>query len=192
MRRILGVIALVLAIALPVVGALSLAGGLYVRDNVRDELTAQKITFAPAGSPGLPAEIQGYGGTQVVTGSQAKVFANDYIAAHIQSSIRSAEEQNPALAGATTYSDVSRASRENPGNEELSALVESVFRGEMLRASLLSSWGWWTFATILIWVAIGSFALTLLSAAASVGLLTKVPARLAQRIRHTPGRPHPA
>jgi hypothetical protein len=193
MRRIFGAIAIALALALPVIGGLSLAGGLYVRGEVKDELVSQKVFFAPKGTEGLPADIQQYGGTQVTNGAQAAVFANQYLKVHIQSAIDETSKANPAVKGATTYAEVSTASRTHPGNQALGDLVQTVFRGEMLRASLLSSWGWWTFATILIWVAIGSFIGAALAGIAAVLLLTPLAARIRRglHIGHR-GEPHPA
>lgn len=167
---LLGVIA---AVAFAVVGGLSLAGGTFIKSNITDQLTAQKIAFAPVGSDGLPQDIGRYGGTQVTNGAQAKVFADDYIEAHVQDAIAAAAKTTPALVGVTTYSGVSGVSRANPKNAELAALVESTFRGEMLRSSLLNAWGWWTFGVILVWVAIGAFSLAGL--AILVGILVGAP-----------------
>jgi hypothetical protein len=182
-------VAIVITLGLVLMGALSFAGGTYIKDNVTDQLTSQKIAFAPVGSDGLPQDITKYGGTQVVNGAQAKVFADDYIETHVQASIREAEKANPSLAGVTTYSGVSSASRANPDNEQLSALVQSVFRGEMLRASLLNSWGWWTFGVILFWIGIGAFALGGLIAASVIFVRTPV----GQKVTHSgdAGRGHP-
>lgn len=161
-RKGISITALIAVLAFAVIGGLSMAGGLYIKDNVTDQLTYQKIAFAPVGSDGLPQDIQSYGGTQVTNGAQAKVFADDYIEVHVLGAIAAAAKKYPELNGVTTYSGVSGVSRANPENEELAALVQTTFRGEMLRASLLNSWGWWTFGVILFWVAIGSFAMAFL------------------------------
>lgn len=154
MRPRLGLSILIASIVLAVLGGLTLWGGLFVRDQVTDQLTAQQVAFAPAGSEGLPANIQEYGGVKVTNGKQAKVFADDYIEVHVQGAIAGMAKSNKDLQGVTTYSGVSRVSRENPDDEALSGLVNTVFRGEMLRASLLNSYGWWTFGTILMWAGI--------------------------------------
>lgn len=166
---LLRTIALTLAVIGLLAGPAMLAGGLYVRDNVTSQLDRQQITFAPKGSPGLPDDIQEYGGTQVLNGSQAKVFADKYIAVHIQDSLTAAAADDPRIEGVTSYSQMSAVARENPGNEEMAALVETVFRGEMLRGSLLSAWGWWTFATILLWSGIGLLAYAVIVGGVVVG-----------------------
>jgi hypothetical protein len=175
-----------------VLGGLTLWGGLFVRDQVTDQLTAQQIFFAPAGSEGLPADIQAYGGTQVTNGNQAKVFADKYIEVHVQGSIAGAAKNNPAaLKDVTTYSGVSGASRANPDNEELSGLVQTVFRGEMLRSSLLNSYGWWTFGTILMWAAISLLSISALGLLSSAAVLGRLRSRIAHRreIHHGHGLP---
>lgn len=60
----------VATVVLLVIGSLAWYGYSFATDMVRDELTAQKIFFPPAGSEGLPAadypDLQKYGGKQVV------------------------------------------------------------------------------------------------------------------------------
>src|SRR5437867_2569626 len=124
--------AIALAGILAVMGGALVAGGLYDTGQVHDELVAQKIFFAPAGSPGLPANIQEYGGTQVTNGAQAKVFANDYIAEHVA-----------AATGGLTYSEISAKARAKPNDTTLQNLRTTAFQGEMLRSSLLNAYGWW-------------------------------------------------
>ncbi len=178
-RRMTGIVSLISAVVLLVIGGLTMTGGLFIHNQVNDQLTAQKISFAPAGNEGLPADIQDYGGTQVVNGAQAKVFADQYIRVHVLGSIAGAAKANPSLKGATTYAEVSAASRANPNNQELSGLVQTVFRGEMLRASLLSSYAWWTLGTILVWIAIASLSLGLIGVVAGVLVATPLGARFA-------------
>lgn len=183
--------AVIAAVALTVVAALTLFGGMFIRNNVTDQLTAQKIAFAPVGSDGLPQAIGAYGGSQVTNGSQAKVFADDYIESHVQSSIAAAAKTTPALVGVTTYSGVSAVSRANPKNAELVALVDNTFRGEMLRSSLLNAWGWWTFGSILVWFSVGMFVLA--GAAVVAALLIGQPSsrRLLHRVGMESGHPSP-
>ena len=188
-RKKAGLRGFIAALGFAIIGGLSLAGGVYIKGNVRDQLSAQKIAFAPVGSDGLPQDIERYGGTQVTNGSQAKVFADDYIEAHVQAAIAAAAKTTPELVGVTTYSGVSNVSRANPKDEELSALVQTVFRGEMLRSSLLNSWGWWTFGVILLWIGIAG--LSLAGVAILAGVL--VGASVWQKITHRRdmGRGHP-
>lgn len=144
---------------------------------MHDQLAIQKISFAPTGSPGLPADIQSYGDTAVTTGAQAKVFADQYISVHIGESITEAAVTDPRLKGVTTYSELSSLARTDPTDKSLSALVDSVFRGEMLRSSLLSAWGWATMATIMFWVALCAFGVAILLALAGASLVPAISSR---------------
>lgn len=40
--------------------------------------------------------------------------------------------------------ELSSLARSDPKGKDLTGLVDSVFRGQMLRSSLLSAWGWGT------------------------------------------------
>ena len=171
-------IALTIAVIALIAGPPVLAGGLYVRDNVQSQLTAQQISFAPKGSEGLPADIQSYGGTQVVNGSQARVFAG-YIAVHVSGALKGAAADDSRLSDVNTYSQISSVSRANFCDKKLDGLVEPVFRGEMLRSSLLNAWGWWTFATIMLWSGIALIAYAVIAGG------TLVWARLRRRDKAT-------
>lgn len=177
-RKALAVAASTIALVLIAAGALTLTGSRYISGNVHDQLASQRIAFAPKGSPGLPADIQSYGGTAVTNGGQAKVFADKYIASHIAGSIADAAKTDPRVAGLTTYSELSSLARTDPTDAKLSALVDTVFRGEMLRSSLLSAWGWGTMASIMFWFALAALAAGILSALAAAALVPAVATRL--------------
>lgn len=72
-------IATVAAAGLMIVGVLAVVGGTYDRQVVRDQLVPQKIFFPPAGSPELLPGVEQYAGQQLVSGSQAKAYANEFI-----------------------------------------------------------------------------------------------------------------
>src|ERR1700694_4038668 len=54
-------------------------GNSFIHNQISTELTAQQVFFPAAGSKGLPAvemaELQQYGGQQVVNGDMAKAYA---------------------------------------------------------------------------------------------------------------------
>src|ERR1700689_5143815 len=62
-----------------VVGILPVVGGSYDKQVVRDQLVPQKIFFPAAGSPALLPGVKQYAGQQLVNGSQAKAYANNFI-----------------------------------------------------------------------------------------------------------------
>ena len=177
-RTAVGITAFIVALLLLVAGGLAIAGSRYISGNVHDELAAQKIAFAPAGSPGLPADIQSYGGRAVTNGADAKVFANQYISAHIGESIAAAAKTDPRIKGMSTYSELSGLARTDPKNQSLSGLVDSVFRGEMLRSSLLSAWGWDTMASIMYAAAFFAFGAAVLLIIAGAALVPAVATRV--------------
>src|ERR1044072_8109044 len=120
---------------------LAVAGGLayahtFVHKQVHDQLAAQKITFPAPGSKSLNAlpdadktEVAKYAGQQLVTGAQAKVFADHYIAVHLK-----------GIGGGKTYAELSAASMASPSDTVLAEKVQTVFRGETLRGMLLNAY----------------------------------------------------
>jgi hypothetical protein len=125
----LAVIAAVVVLSL---SALSFWAHKYINDMVTSELSAQKIYFPEKGSPALdPAkypDLQKYAGQLVDTPEEAKAYANGYIGQHLKDA-----------AGGKTYSEISTEARQDPNNEELQAKKQTLFQGETLRAALLSN-----------------------------------------------------
>lgn len=124
----------------------------FVHGQVRDQLAAQKITFPKAGSEelnALPAadkeEVNEFAGQQLLTGRQAKVFADNYIAVHLKK-----------IGGGKTYSELSAASLADPTNAKLAGQVQTVFRGETLRGLLLNAYAFDTMAVVAGYAAIGA------------------------------------
>jgi hypothetical protein len=145
--------------------------GNFVTTMVHDELVAQKIFFpgtdqiktGGALDPAkFSAEIRAYAGQQVDNGDKARVYGNDYIGVHLA-----------GIAGGMTYSEVSAASSQ--ANKDLAAASTtdtnytalqtkaatlagqktSLFQGEMLRGTLLNSWGWWMVGNYTAYAAVG-------------------------------------
>ncbi len=121
----------VAAAGLMIVGILAIAGGSYDRQVVHDQLAPQKIFFPPAGSPALLPGVRQYAGQQLLTGDQAKAYANNFINVHLSK-----------VAGGQTYSQVSAAAIAAPNNTKLAAEKATLFQGETLRGLLLGAWGW--------------------------------------------------
>jgi hypothetical protein len=125
----------------------------FADDYVHDQLAAQHIVFTPADKLGEDTQAQclkDNGGKPLTSGKQAECYANEYIGVHLT-------EVNEGK----TYSETSNAQRaveseltalgENPTgadaealqaqNDELTAKVQTLFRGETLRGLLLTSYG---------------------------------------------------
>lgn len=116
---------------------LLLAGGLawwgysFTTSNIHDQLAAQQIYFPPKGSPALADPQIGpylnqYAGQQLLTGTQAKAYADHFIAVHLSK-----------IAGGQTYAQVSAAAQADPQNAALKQKAQTLFQGETLRGLLL-------------------------------------------------------
>jgi len=130
----------------------------FIHSQVHDQMAAEKIYFPEAGSKSLAAlpnsdrdKVNQYAGQQLLTGAQAKVFADNYIAVHIK-----------AVGGGKTYSELSTASLADPTNQKLAGQVQTVFRGETLRGLLLNAYAFDTMAVVANYAAMGALASGLL------------------------------
>jgi hypothetical protein len=120
-----------------VLGIVSVVGGSYDHQVVRDQLGPQKIFFPkPASSP----QLKRYAGQQVLTGAQARLYAEDQIGA----------DMNKIAAG-KTYSQVSEEwIATGMKNEKLAGERTTLFMGETLKGLLLNAWGWAQIGSIAI------------------------------------------
>jgi hypothetical protein len=163
----------VLAAVLLVAGGLLLWGHNFVNDQVHSQLAAQKIYFPPNAElktlPSTDAQAMSqYAGQQLVTGQQAQVWADHFIAVHLK-----------AIGGGKTYSELSAASLANPKNAALAAQVQTVFRGETLRGLLLNAYAFGKMGQIMLIAGIAAFAgagLMLILSFFGIAHLRRVPA----------------
>jgi len=145
--------------------------GNFVTGMVNDQLVAQKIFFPgtdqiKAGGSLDPAkfsaEIRAYAGQQVDNGDKARVYGNDFIAVHLAgvaggqtySQVSSANSTLAAQLAATPTTDPGYAALQTQ-SATLAGQKTTLFQGEMLRGTLLNSWGWWTMGVYSTYVAIG-------------------------------------
>jgi hypothetical protein len=161
--QVLTAFGVVATCALIVIGGLSWWAYSFTTSNVREELAGQKIYFPAKGSAALASKEVGpylnqYAGQQLLTGPQARTFANHYIAVHLSE-----------VAGGQTYAEVSAKALANPSNATLQNQATTLFKGETLRGMLLNAYAFWTVgmvarvAAIVCFVAAGAMAvLTLL------------------------------
>src|ERR1035437_5597072 len=120
-----------------VLGIVSIVGGSYDHEVVHNQLGPQKITFPkPAEYP----DLKQYEGQQVLTGTQAKAYAEDQIAPDMN-----------RIAGGKTYSEVSGEwIAGGMKNAKLASERTTLFTGETLRGLLLQAWGWGQIGSIAI------------------------------------------
>jgi hypothetical protein len=166
-------------VGVALVAVLLVAGGLmawgytFAHSNVHDQLAQQQIYFPPKAAfdhpkvgteitPSMIPSVSQYAGQQVLTGEQAKVYANDFINVHLS--------QMPY---GGVYAKVSAAKMAaKPGSAQatqLAALQTTVFQGTTLRGLLLQAYAFGTIATLLFWGAIASFILALIMAVLVAG-----------------------
>jgi hypothetical protein len=154
-----GVVAVVVLL---VAGGLLTWGHSFVNSNVHSQLAQQQITFPPkaafahpkAGTeitPSMIPSVSQYAGQQLLTGAQAKVYANDFIAVHLSE-----------LPSGGVYSKLSAAALANPKNTQLQGLVQTSFKGTTLRGLLLEAYAFSEIGMIMMWGAIASFILALI------------------------------
>ena len=156
--KIVTTMGLGLTIFLFVAAALLNFGYSFADKNVKDALVAQKVHFPEADSGAMMAlpdadqkAMMKYAGQLLSTGEMANVYANHFIAVHMN-----------AIAGGKVYEEVSgeylaksAQLRANPNDEALKAEVAklegqrmSLFMGSTLKGLLGFSYAFWQFGQI--------------------------------------------
>ena len=153
----------VLVLVLLAAGALGVWGYSFANSNVHNQLSQQQITFPPAAAfahpvagteitPSMVGTVSKYAGLPLVTGQEAEVYANDFIAVHLQE-----------IGGGKTYAQLSAAALALPKGSAAytaaEAKVQTVFQGTTLRGLLLEAYAFGTFGQIALVAAIVSFIL---------------------------------
>lgn len=147
------------AVVLLIAGALLTWGSNFSEDYVGDELAAQNISFpdeAALREEGRD-DLVGFAGEQVTTGEHAEAYAS-YIAGHVAN-----------IGGGQTYAElggperaakaaVAEATANGASADEVATLQEdaaeltaqrdTIFRGEVLRGTLLNAYAWSTLGRI--------------------------------------------
>lgn len=152
-----------IVVVLLVAGGLAMWGYSFANSNVHDQLAQQQITFPSKAAfahpkvgteitPSMIPSVSQYAGQPLTTGRQAEVYANDFIAVHLQE-----------IGGGKTYSQLSAAAMAlPPGSAAYTAAeakVQTVFQGTTLRGLLLEAYAFWTFGQIAVIGGIVCFAL---------------------------------
>ena len=166
--RLASIGGLLMVVVLVVAGGLLMWGYSFANSNVHNQLAEQQIVFPPqaafahpvAGSeitPSMIGTVSKYAGQPLTTGTQAEVYANDFIAVHLAE-----------IGGGKTYAQLSAAAMALPKGSAAytaaEAKVQTVFQGTTLRGLLLEAYAFGTFATIALVAGISAFALAALMA----------------------------
>ena len=149
----------VIVVVLVVAGGLLTWGHSFASTNVRNQLAQQQISFPPqaafdhpkAGTeitPSMIPSVSQYAGQPLLTGQQAKVYANDFIAVHLSE-----------MPYGGVYSKISAAAQANKTNVALKTLQQTSFQGTTLRGLLLEAYGFSVIGTVMLWGAIVAFIL---------------------------------
>jgi hypothetical protein len=158
---------LVVAVILAIAGGLALWGHNFAVNSIHDQLAEQQVFFPSAadikasGDAEIIKYVTPYAGEQVLTGEQAEVYANHYIAVHME-----------GIADGQTYSQVSgkfiTMDPKDPNYEAVAGQRQALFMGETLRGLLLDAYAFGKVGTIAgiaaIVAFIGSGLMLLLSA----------------------------
>jgi hypothetical protein len=156
--RIVTLGGLVVAVMLFIAGGLLLWGHDFANSNVHQQLAQQQITFPTATelahpngteiTPAMQKTLGRYAGQPLLSGPQAKAYADHFIAVHLSE-----------MPYNGVYSKVSAASLAQPNNATLKAEVQTVFTGTTLRGLLLEAYAFWEMGQIALIGAICSFVL---------------------------------
>lgn len=149
----------VVVVVLVIAGGLLTWGHSYVNSSVHDQLAQQQIFFPPkaafahpkAGTeitPSMIPSVSRYAGQQLLTGEQARVWADNFMAVHLS---------EMPYHGA--YAKVSAASMASPKNTKLAELKQTTFMGTTLRGMLLEAYAFSKMGAVMLWGAIASFIL---------------------------------
>ena len=158
----------VMVIVLVVAGVLLMWGYSFANSNVHNQLAEQQITFPPAAAfahpvagteitPSMVGTVSKYAGEPLTTGAQAAVYANDFIAVHLQE-----------IGGGKTYAQLSSDAMALPKGSAAytaeEAKVQTVFQGTTLRGLLLEAYAFWQMGQIALYAAIACFAFAVIMA----------------------------
>ena len=157
-----------IVVVLLVAGGLLMWGYSFANSSVHDQLAQQEIYFPSAAAfahpkpgteitPSMIPSVSQYAGQQLLTGEQARVYADDFIAVHLS-------EMPYHGVYATISTQARTATPGTPQAAKLAQLEQTSFQGTTLRGLLLEAYAFSVFGTIAFWAGIASFCLAVLMA----------------------------
>jgi hypothetical protein len=148
-------VGVLLTVVFLVAGIGMLVGYSFTSSQVKSQLIEQKVYFPTKTQSDyrdlVAAHETQLAGQEVLTGSQAQIFANDIIGV-----------DTAAISGGKTYAQISAASLADPSNTGLANQVQLVFRGDTLRGLLLNAYAFGFMGVIALYGAIGMFVAALI------------------------------
>lgn len=142
-----------LTILLLVVALLANWGASFAADSVSSQLKAQEITLpAATGNADESADVTAYfkahGDKLMTTGKDAQMYADHYIAFHMSHMPTYAEASNASRAAAAALAGNPKDAALKADADAKAATVETVFKGNMLRGTLLTAYAFGTLGEI--------------------------------------------
>ncbi|MHB8438242.1 MAG: hypothetical protein ACYDD4_03665 [Acidimicrobiales bacterium] len=143
---------LAIVVILVAAGSLGMWAANYASSNVHNQLAAQQIFFPSAAAFAHPTangeitssmipSVSQYAGQQLLTGPQAKAYADDFIAVHLRE-----------ISGGKTYAQLSTAAlalpKGTPAYTAAEAQVQTLFQGTTLRGLLLEAYAFGTIGEV--------------------------------------------
>lgn len=150
---------LVIGVILLIAGFVLTSNANFAKNYVHDQLAQEQISFKTADTltdleKAKPCLVQ-YAGQELLTGKQAECYANSFIGLHLSemgagtpyaghSYAALGDDANAVKAqitAATTAGDTAKVADLNKTLTAVNAQRDTVFKGEMLRTALLTSYG---------------------------------------------------
>ena len=143
----------IVAVLLAAAGFTFKANADFAKDYVRDQLSAQKITFTPAENLSDEEKksdcLVEYAGTALDSGKKAECYSNDYIALHVNNigggetyaTIGGKQRQAQADLQAAIDSKAANVADLQAALDKINSTRDTLFKGETLRGLLLTSYG---------------------------------------------------
>ncbi len=161
-HNVIGVVLITLGVLFLLGSPVAYIGGQKAHSDVSKELRDQRIFFNQDMSA-EPEALRPFAGQQVDTGPEIKAFAI-MIKGHIA-----------RATGGLTFSEVSRAARQDENNQALQQARRIALEGSTIYGMLQNAYGWWLLGTIAMWAALGLLLSSVLLLGVGTVLLRRVP-----------------
>jgi hypothetical protein len=161
----------VLVVVLAAAAGFAFTMGTFTTSQIREELTAQQVYFPSADQikaggaldpAKFPQEIRDQAGKQVTDGNQARIYANDFIAVHLNGIANGMTYASVGAKVSQLNAQLAQTPKDSPQYADLQKQIatlnaqrDTLFKGETLRSSLLNAYGWWTVGTYTTYAGIG-------------------------------------
>lgn len=166
--KLVSALGLVVALVLAVAGGLLTYANVYISDQVKTQLSNQRITM-PSGDAiadeRIKPYLEKYAGQEMTTGDQAYAFAEHYIAVHMQNigqgkTYEEVSGEYITLNAQVTADKKAGKTVSQDTLDKLDTLSQTrmtLFMGNTLRGLLLNAYAFWTMGQIAGYAAIASF-----------------------------------